>query len=58
MVIACFQDAKSIVDLVVELGVFGRESAAIAATFDYGPLPWVRANAAAALVDIHDVPAP
>jgi hypothetical protein len=57
MVIACFQDAQSIVDSAVELDFCEKESAATAATFDYGQLPMVRANAAATLVEIHDVSA-
>jgi hypothetical protein len=57
MVIACFQDAQSIVDSAVELDFFEKESAATAAAFDYGQLPVVGANAAATLVEIRDVAA-
>jgi hypothetical protein len=57
MVIACFQNAQSIVDLAVELDFVEKESAATAAAFDYDQLPMVRANAVATLVEIHDVAA-
>jgi hypothetical protein len=57
MVIACFQDAQSIVDSAVELDFFERDSAATTAAFDYGQLPRVRANPATMLVEIRDVSA-